>query len=274
MIKTSASIVLYNTSESVVLALIDLLINSCAIHKIYLIDNSFIPDFKLSYKSPLVEYIHTNKNIGYGSAHNIAIKLSLDFSKYHFVINPDILFNSSDIAKLISRIDCEDDLGLIMPKVIYPDGKLQYLCKLLPTPSDLLIRRFLPSTFKHFLSNKLDLYELRFSGYDSEMVVPCLSGCFMLLRVSALRDIGLFDERYFMYAEDFDISRRLHSKYKTIFYPNVTVVHEHAKESYRSIKMLFIHMISIVKYFNKWGWFYDAERSRINAETLERLGYK
>jgi len=274
MIKASASIVLYNTQESVVLNLLDLLLKSNVIYKIYLIDNSFAPDFKSSYKSPFVEYIHNNKNIGYGSAHNIAIRLSLKISKYHFVINPDILFNSTDIAKLISRIDCDDGIGLLMPKIIYPDGELQYLCKLLPTPSDLLIRRFLPSSIKRFLSNKLDLYELRFSGYDSEMVIPCLSGCFMLLRVSALRDVGLFDERYFMYAEDFDISRRLHNKYKTIFYPKVTVIHGHAKESYTSIKMLCIHVFSIVKYFNKWGWFFDAERNRINAETLDRLGYK
>jgi GT2 family glycosyltransferase len=106
-----------------------------------------------------------------------------------------------------------------MPKVVYPDGSLQYLCKLIPSPFDLFFRRFLPEQLKKLSRKKNELYELRFSGYDKEMEVPCLSGCFMLFRISALKQVGFFDERFFMYAEDFDITRRMHSKFKTLFFP-------------------------------------------------------
>ena len=61
------------------------------------------------------------------------------------------------------------------------------------------------------------------------MNVPYLQGSFMFLRTKALKEVGLFYERFFMYPEDIDITRRMHKKYKTIFYPEVSIHHEHAK---------------------------------------------
>ena len=109
------------------------------------------------------------------------------------------------------------DVGQLMPKVTHPDGEVQYLCKLLPTPYDLLVRRFIPIKKIKDLNNTK--FELRFSEYDKITNVLYLSGCFMLLRVSALKEVGLFDEGYFMYPEDIDLTSRIHTKYKTIFYP-------------------------------------------------------
>jgi len=103
------------------------------------------------------------------------------------------------------------------------------------------------------------------------MDIPYLSGCFMLFRVSALRTVGLFDERFFMYPEDIDITRRMHTEYRTVFYPAATIVHDHARESYKSKRALWIHITNLIKYFNKWGWIRDPERSRINRETLRQI---
>ena len=112
-------------------------------------------------------------------------------------------------------------VGLVMPKILYPNGDVQYLCKLLPTPIDLIIRRFIPiKSFQRRMNNK---YELRFTNYNSEMEVPSLSGCFMFIRCEILGQSGIFDERYFMYAEDFDLCRRIGMLSKTIFYPNAQV---------------------------------------------------
>ena len=96
----------------------------------------------------------------------------------------------------------------------------------------------------------------------------------MFFRVAALKEIGLFDERFFMYPEDIDITRRMHERFRTVYYPKVCVIHDHAAESYKSARMLKIHMINMVKYFNKWGWFFDAQRKKVNRETLSALGYK
>jgi hypothetical protein len=58
---------------------------------------------------------------------------------------------------------------------------------------------------------------------------------------------------------------------KTIYYPEVAITHIHAKESYKSVRMLFEHIKSAVKYFNKWGWFFDEERTEINNTVLREL---
>jgi len=106
------------------------------------------------------------------------------------------------------------------------------------------------------------------------MQVPSLSGCFMLLRTEVLKVVGGFDERFFMYCEDFDLCRRIGQVSKTIYYPDVSVIHNYEKGSYKNSKLLRYHIQSSVKYFNKWGWFFDKERRRINNDTLDRLGYK
>ena len=111
-------------------------------------------------------------------------------------------------------------------------------------------------------------FEMLDSGYDHVMNVPFLSGCFMFLRVSALKQIGLFDERFFMYGEDIDLSRRMHKCFKTLYYPDVTIIHHHEAASYKSLKMMFVHIRNIIKYFNKWGWFFDSERRKVNKIAI------
>jgi len=158
----------------------------------------------------------------------------------------------------------------MLPKVLYPDGQIQYLCKLLPTPADLIFRRFLPKT--RWAVKQNEKYELRQSGYDKIINPPCLSGCFMFLRVETLREHNLlFDEGYFMYCEDFDFMRRLHRYGKTIYYPEVSIVHDHAQESYKNKKMLRLHIRSAVRYFNKFGWLFDRERRQMNRQILSEL---
>ena len=65
-----------------------------------------------------------------------------------------------------------------------------------------------------------------------------------------------------MYPEDIDITRRMHKWYRTMFVPSVTIVHAHRAASYKSKKMLKIHMVNMIKYFNKWGWFIDQKRKK------------
>lgn len=264
----TASLVLYHNSPQEVEKLLDCVLKS-PINKLYIIDNSRNDSFRiLEKRSDKIRYIH-NENIGYGGAHNIAIRDAINIgAKYHIVVNPDIYFDDGTVEALVEYMDCNDDVGWVMPRVVYPNGDLQYLCKLLPTPFDLIFRRFIPKQW--FKSNR-EKFELRDFGYDRELNVPFLSGCFMFLRVSALQDIGLFDERFFMYGEDIDLSRRMHYKYKTMFYPKATIIHAHKADSYKNRKMLLIHIKNIVLYFNKWGWLIDIERKRVNKSLLQNI---
>jgi GT2 family glycosyltransferase len=86
----------------------------------------------------------------------------------------------------------------------------------------------------------------------------------MFLRTEAIARIGYFDERYFMYMEDIDLSRRIFSEYRNVYYPKARIYHVHARESYKTFRLLKIHIISAIQYFNKWGWFVDSDRRRLN----------
>jgi GT2 family glycosyltransferase len=152
-----------------------------------------------------------------------------------------------------------------MPKVLYPNGDLQYLCKKLPAPADLFARRFIPGPLKKLFQQHLDKYELKHRDYNSIMEVPNLSGCFMFIRTKLFPIAGMFDERYFLYLEDTDLSRRISEYSLTVYYPHERIIHSYQKASYKSLKLLKYHLDSSIRYFNKWGWFTDRMRTVMNA---------
>lgn len=214
-------------------------------------------------------YIKNDVNLGYGKAHNIGIKKAIENnSKYHIVLNPDLEFKPNIIDVLAEYANYDESIVYILPKVFYPNGKLQYLCKLLPTPFDFFLRRFLPKI--GCIRKRGERFELRESGYNKIMNPPYLSGCFMFMRTEILKEIQ-FDERFFVYCEDLDLIRRLHRVGKTVFYPDVHIMHYYTQASYKSIKMLMLHIASACKYFNKYGWFFDKERRIQNKKILNEI---
>ena len=263
----NASIVLYHHSIDTIKPLVETLRASNLISDIFLIDNSQSPNADFE-KLP-VTYIFTGKNLGYGAGHNIAMRETLKKNvPYHLVVNPDVAFEPEILKKIVDFMDKNTNIGLLMPKVFYPDGEIQYLCKLLPTPFDLIFRRFLP---ERWTKKRTEKFEMRASGYDKVIDVPYLSGCFMFFRTEALREVGLFDERFFLYPEDIDITRRMRRKFRTVYYPEVSIIHQHAHSSYENFHILWIHMFNMIKYFNKWGWFCDKERKVVNQEIMKQL---
>ncbi|MGI8952522.1 MAG: glycosyltransferase [Chitinophagaceae bacterium] len=272
--QVTASIVLYNSDDTVYKTIESFLrINALKIF-LYLIDNSPSNNFEKQNAQLLskdnIQYIFTGKNVGYGAGHNIALGQSLTQSEYHLVLNPDVYFEEGVVETLYQYASKHSTVGHIMPKTLYPNGEIQYACKLIPSPLDLIARLLPAAIFKK--SN--EKFELKFTGYNKIMEVPYLHGCFMFFRCAALQQIGLFDERFFMYPEDIDITRRMHKKFKTIYYPFVHVFHKHAKSSFKNKRMFFIHIQNIIRYFNKWGWFFDSERKKINTAIIKQFEQK
>lgn len=279
----TASIVTYNNNVLDLEAVLRSLLIS-PVQKVWIIDHS---DVFTRLEGELNEYMRNDeefrkhvscgfvlkyikhRNNGYGGGHNVAIREAIaEGSEYHLVINPDVWFGPEVVPAIWKAMENDRSIAQIMPKVLYLNGEVQYVAKLLPSPLDLIGRFFFP----YFMIRKRnDRHELKHSGYDKVMNVPFLSGCFMFLRVSALKEIGLFDERFFMYAEDIDISRRLHSRYRTLFYPKVTIYHRFSRLSYHNWRISLIHIVSVIKYFNKWGWMYDSERRRVNKVLLNEI---
>lgn len=267
----TSSIVLYNNPRDILKEAISSVLNTELEIILFLIDNSPTDELRDIYDDGRIRYIHNPVNPGFGAAHNIALKKSFELdSKYHLVLNPDVSYGKGVLEELLNYLEAHSDIGNIMPKVLYPDGAIQYLCKLLPTPTDWIGRRFNP--LKKAVERRNEIFELRFTNYDKVMDVPYLSGCFMFLRVESLKMVGLFDEKIFMYGEETDLCRRLiDGGYRTVFFPSVHIFHHFEKGSHKSWKLTKIGIQSAVYYFNKWGWFFDKRRSEINKEALSKL---
>lgn len=258
------SIVLYNTPEDEWRPLVQGLLRAQTLHQIYLIDNSPQPlTTNPLTTNPKTHYLPNAKNTGYGAAHNIAIRETIyDDVPFHLVINSDIRVTAEAIDRLVDVMQANPLIGQLMPRVVGLDGEEQYLAKRLPTPMD-LIRRVLCGR-RGLASQANRRFELRDIDHSRPFNAPYLSGCFMLLRTEALLKAGLFDERFFMYPEDIDLTRRIHRDYLTLYYPSETITHAHRRASYHSLRMFGIHAANMIRYFNKWGWFHDPERQEMN----------
>ena len=259
-IDITSCIVLYRNDREILKAAINSFLNTELIVHLYLVDNSPTDELKTLAEDPRVEYLHNPTNPGFGAAHNISISKAVERkSKYHLVLNPDIFFRPGNLEKLYSFMESNPEVGHVMPKVLYPNGKVQYLCKTNPTPFDLFARRFLPAVIKTWFKQRMDSYEFRDKDYDKLMFdIPYLSGCFMFLRTDTLEKVGFFDHRIFMYIEDADLTRRILAVSKTAYYPEAVVFHHFEKGSHKNWRLTWYSIHGAFIYFNKWGWFSRA----------------
>lgn len=266
----TASIVLYKNDQQILSNTINSFLSIDSKLILFLIDNSPEDELKIFDNNSRIEYLHNPSNPGFGVAHNIAIKRALNLeSKYHFIVNPDIYFEGDIISGMIDYMSSDKMIGMMMPKILNTDGTIQYLPKLLPTPLSILKRKF---KFPKIFYNKfIKKYELRDIPTDMIYNAPVLSGCFTLFNTEALQKIGFYDDSFFMYFEDWDISRRMHQKYKTIYYPKVSITHEYESGANKNKKLFIIFIKSAIKFFNKWGWILDRERNKINNSALNQF---
>lgn len=273
MIQINASIVLYHNHKEQLIKAIKSFLDTTLHVKLYLIDNSTNDQLKeLQRIDTRITYIYNNANLGYGAAHNIAMRKSIaDGVRYHVVLNPDIYFSTGTIEALYGYMQEHQDVGHAMPRVLYPNEKLQKLCKLLPTPLDLFARRFIP--IKAIVDKINYRYEMGFFNYDEIAEVPFLSGCFMFLRVDILKQDCLFDDHFFMYLEDADLTRRISKISKTIYYPYASIYHKYERGAHKNRRLLWIFIKSAFTYFHKYGWLFDRSRKTVNEKTLKKLGY-
>ena len=273
MCNTTVSIVVHNSELAEIAPLLKCLRREKHILHWVVVDNGSSDEIRDAVPRMGGMYVRPGKNLGFGAGHNLALKeLAGVDAPYHLILNPDIVFGEDALSRLANVMDSHFDVGLVMPKILYPDGSHQFLCKLLPAPIDLMLRRFLPGPWKRLAYKRTTLYELRFLDSDAPAYVPSLSGCFMFARRSVLEEVGGFDERFFLYMEDVDLCRRMLGVSRLLYWPGVTVEHVHQMGSYRSRKLLFLHMRSAIQYFNKWGWIRDSTRKQINRATLSSRG--
>jgi len=254
MLNCSASIVIYNNPPEMIRNAAESFLSCSLSNELHVIDNSPTQALNSSLIDLPIKYHYYGLNAGYGRGHNKAL-CECSESKYHVIINPDVVIAPTTIEVLSRYMDDNPDIGMVSPMVLNEDGTIQHLNKRYPTIFDLFARRFIPKTLHFLIEQRLDRYEMKDIGYVDICDVECISGCFMFCRTEILKAVCGFDDRYFMYFEDFDLSRKIQNiGFRTVYNPHATVTHLWERASHKSIKMTWIHIQSAFKYFNKWGW--------------------
>lgn len=244
--KLSASIVTYNNSDEIQNVLEDLAkCLECGLDTLIVVDNNSTDETKDIIKSKYgwVQLIESNKNLGYGAGHNLAIK-EVD-SDFHLIINPDISIDSSNFRKIVDFCQSED-FSIACPKVLNSDGSEQYLPKL--NPKFLFI---LGGVFKP-LQKYRDEYTMKNRNLNDITEVEFCTGCFTICNTKYLKKCGGYDERYFMYMEDADLTRTMKKFGKALYNPHIEVTHLWKRENRRSLKGITRWFSSYFKYSKKW----------------------
>lgn len=201
----------------------------------------------------LVALVLGGLNIGYGKGHNSI--LAGVHSAIYVICNPDIIVAPDFFVRSCAFLKDNPNVGLMSPRMTWEDGIVQHSNRLHPTIFDLLLRRFAPRLVKVAFRTRIERYEMADVGYDFVVEVPFCSGALMVCRRAALTSVGGFDERYFLYFEDADLSRMLqNARWRTVYNPDVVVIHGWQRAAHRSGLIAFVMIRNGVRYFRKWGW--------------------
>ena len=200
-------------------------------------------------------YIENDQNLGYGAAVNRLVHALEELPEFLGIMNTDLSWNSGGFELLLNWLAQHPDVVLAVPQIVDPFGNVQKLCKQDPSLLSLFSRRFLPNWLKPKWLRRLDAsYTMDDKDYYSVFDVPYLSGCCMIVRQQAFCQVGGFDERFFLYLEDADITRLLRGVGRCVHAPLMQVVHAWGRGNHRSLFLTLVNFHSAWVYFRKWGW--------------------
>jgi len=236
MVDLAIVIVNYNVDEllrrclrSVLAGIVDINARICVV------DNDSTDDSVKMVKNefPEIKLITNSQNVGYPAANNQGLRSlgvvadpSADRPRYSLLLNPDTEIPPDAFTTLIKYLDENQEVGVVGPKLILPDGKLDLACRRsFPTPEVSAYRmvglsKFFPK------SSRFGQYNMTYLDENQLAEVDSVVGAFMLVRTKAIAQVGLMDERFWMYGEDLDWAKRIKDGgWKIIYNPAITVLH-------------------------------------------------
>lgn len=192
-------------------------------------------------------------NIGYGRGHNLSIHKSS--SDYHLILNPDVTLSPDCLTQGLQYLLSTSSVVAISPAVRDGDGNKQYACKRFPSVLNFLLRGFAPAVVRRRFATRLAQYELQELSEDAvTTAIPIISGCFMLFRTSALQSVSGFDERYFLYFEDFDLSLRVQAEGTLAYVPTMHITHLGGHSARKGLRHIGMFVRSGIRFYNTHGW--------------------
>lgn len=200
-----------------------------------------------------LQQIDAVKNLGFGAGNNLSLRSST--ADYVLVINPDVEMQPDALSNGIRHLATEPDCGMVSPVAVFPDGQPQHLVKRHPGILTLALRGFAPRAIQALFVERLARYECREVSFD-QTIRGCeiVSGCWMLMRGSLWRQLGGFDERFFLYFEDFDLCHRASQLARIDRVSACRIAHAGGNAGRKGLAHIMLFVRSALTYFNKHGW--------------------
>lgn len=228
---------------------------------VYLVDNASQPEAlraiaASALPSLSVEVVSGHGNIGYGKGHNLVISRPLhEPDAAYLILNPDVFLQPTTLLSGLQFLKVNPQTVAVAPAIRNGDGEPEYGCKRYPSIMDFMLRGFASQRMKDRFQERLAHYEMRdLPGDKPSNDVPIISGCFMLFRHDALKKLGGFDPRYFLYFEDFDLSLRAHKMGSLAFLPAMQIIHLGGRSARKGLRHISMFVWSATQFFTTHGW--------------------
>lgn len=229
--------------------------------KIIMVDNGSTDPISLGFLQHAadegrIKFIRSEKNLGFAGGNNLGAKYAK--GEYLFILNPDTAVFEDTLQIMVDYLEQHPEIGILAPKLVYPDGTVQESCRRDMRFMDLVIKR---TPLRKFPWGKTRLERYLMQDFDHEKIqeVELVTGAAMMMKRSFFEEIGGFDDRYFLFMEDFDLCKKTRKAGKKIVYfPKALVNHYHKRLSGGNFlrllgrKVFWLHLQSAAKYFWKW----------------------
>jgi GT2 family glycosyltransferase len=206
-------------------------------------------------KEGALKLVEAGANLGYGAGNNLAAEKAK--GEYVLILNADITVEKDTLKKCVQYMDKRDDVGILAAKLVYDNGEVQPSCRRDFKLFDLFIKR--TPLRKWPFAKRYRKYVMADFDHEKTQEVDLVTGAFMMMPRSVFKKVGGFDERYFLFMEDFDLCKKVREAGKKIvYYPKAKATHYHKRLSdgafWRLLfkKISWLHLWSAVKYFWKW----------------------
>ena len=219
---------------------------------------------------PQAQLIYNPSNVGFSRANNQAAKIAQGNTL--IFINPDTILSDQAINFMQNYFCSHSEAGAIGPKVLNPDGSLQYSCRRYPTLWTGLFNRY--SILSRLFPKNRFTSQYLMLDFDHKKILPVdwLSGCCLMVRKRVFEEIGGFDENYFLFNEDVDLCRMINETgKKVIYFPKAIVNHQvSTSNSKTSARVIAKRHLGMMHYFKKHHRGNFLSRGTVNFFILIR----
>ena len=200
-----------------------------------------------------ISLLKSGINRGYGAGHNRA--MGEVESQFHLILNPDVELAPNALKLALEILKKEQDIALLAPRGFSPAGEPAFLAKAYPSVWVLGLRSLIPHGLKIQWGGALARYEMRDTPSETTLrPIKLASGCCMWVRRAVFDEVGGFDESYFLYFEDYDLSLRLARQGAVMEHRDVRIVHHGGGASRKGFQHIRWFVAAAARFFNQWGW--------------------